>query len=116
MGLNIRAQRKLSLAGFAEGWDECFLMLKAVNEEQRMAWFDVLKDDAPDSVAIPKLRELVNDVVVGGQVVTTNDDGSTSKVALTKEDVPTMVDALNIYWLREVLYVSSGADRLKAAI
>jgi hypothetical protein len=114
MALNIVAERKMSLDGFAEGWSKCYLVLRAVNEEKRMKWGELLRDETDDSVAVPKLQAAAAEVIIGGKVINTNEDGSTEEVSVALEDAPAVVNALGIFWLQEVLLVSSGADRLKA--
>lgn len=116
MAMNIVARRKMSLKGFAEGWDNCYLIVKAVNEERRMELGKLLREDASDEAVIPKMRDVLKDLVLEGVAITTDDDGTTREVAFGKEDVPAVVNALNLHWMQEAISVSTGTDRLKAML
>lgn len=116
MGLNIVANRRMPLKGFAEGWDECYLLVRGVNEARRQEVLAKLGDKPSDDVATKVVKSFCLEVIVGGQVMTTEDDGTTHAVALTLEDVPVVVEALNYAWQQEVAAVATGADRLKAQL
>lgn len=116
MGLNIVANRKLSLKGFAEGWDDCYLMVRGVNEAKRQELQAKLTDKTTDNEAADVLRQACLEFIKGGLVVSTNDDGSTSSVTVESADVPAVVEALNLSWQQEVVAVATGADRLKAML
>lgn len=116
MGLNIVVNRKLSLKGFAEGWDDCYLMVRGVNETKRQELQGKLTDDTTDQDAADLMRQSCLEVITGGLVVSTNEDGTTSKVSVEVADVPVVVEALNLAWQREVVSVATGADRLKAMV
>lgn len=114
MALNIVAKRKVKLEGFAEGWGDAYLLVKAMNEDQRLEFGKKLNPEMDDGESIPILREQVRELLIGGKVVHTEDDGTTKLVDLTPADHEVVVEALNVYWLQEVLLVASGNDRLKA--
>lgn len=114
MALNIVARRKVSMEGFAEGWKEAYLLVKAMNEDERLEFGKKLDSNMPDDESIPILREQVRALLIGGKVVHTEEDGTTKLVDLTPADHEVVVEALNVYWLQEVLLVASGNDRLKA--
>lgn len=135
MGLNIVAKRKFSLKGFAEGWDDCFIIVRAANEQQRKAHTAGLlksqdrmneaiasEDQAQiqavahelEDVADEKVRDFALDLIESGRVVSTKDDGTTELVDFTKEDAPVVVDALGFSWLNSLIEVATGTDRLKA--
>lgn len=114
MGLNIIANRKLGLKGFAEGWDDCYLMVRGVNEAKRQELQDKLTPDTTDAEAAEVMRQACLDVITGGLVITTSEDGTTSSVTVDRKDVPDVVEALNLSWQQEVVSVATGADRLKA--
>lgn len=114
MGLNIVANRKMSLKGFAEGWDNCHLLIRGVNETRRQELQSQLGEKPDDKVAGDLIRSLCLEVIVGGQVITTDADGSTRMVTVAEADVPDVVEALNFAWQQEVASVATGADRLKA--
>lgn len=119
MGLNIAARRKLSLKGFAMGWDNCYLVVKSANEEQRKEWqaaLDGVSDKDREEEATSVLREACLDVIVSGVVMDTNEDGESKEVTFDSSDVPTVVEALNFAWQLEVVGVSTGTDRLKAIL
>lgn len=115
MGLNIVANRKLSLKGFAEGWDDCYLIVRGVNERSRQDLQEKLQGKG-DKEAADIIRQLCLDVIVGGMVISTDDDGSARTVKVELSDVADVVDALNIAWQQEVASVATGADRLKAIL
>lgn len=116
MGLNIVANRKLSLKGFAEGWDDCYLMVRGVSESVRQEMQAKLTDDSTEKDAADLMRQSCLEVITGGLVISTNEDGTTSKVPVDRADVPDVVEALNLAWQREVVSVATGADRLKAIL
>lgn len=116
MGLNIVANRKLSLKGFAEGWDDCYLIIRGVNETKRQELQATLKDKTTDKEAAEVMRQTCLEVIKGGLVITTAEDGSTSSVTLDAADVPVVVEALNLSWQREAVATATGADRLKAMV
>lgn len=115
MALNLVVHRKLSLKGFAEGWDDCYLMIRGVAEDRRQEIAAALdgKDDKGKSTLIGALCQ---EVITGGVVINTKDDGTTEPVEITKPDLPVLVNALNLAWQQEVLAVSTGLDRLKVMI
>lgn len=112
-GLNIVAQRRVSLSEFAEGWGDCYLIVRAANRDKVREWKSQFNDNMPDEQAEELLRKAASEIIVGGLVMSTDDNGTSSPVEVTSEDVPTVVNALNLAWLNEVVGVSSGADRLK---
>lgn len=135
MGLNIVAKRKFSLKGFAEGWDDCFILVRAANETQRKAYAEALlkgrgemyeaiaADDQAkvqglaaelDQMADAKVREFALDLIESGRVVSTKEDGSTELVDFSKADAPVVLDALGFSWTNSLVEVATGADRLKA--
>ena len=135
MGLNIVAHRKYSLKGFAEGWDDAYIMVRAANEQERKIHADkLLKMRADMNKAIAAedqqkiqslgidleveaektVRQFALDLIEGGKVVTTNDDGTTELVAFDKSDAETVVNALGFAWVNDLVTVATGADRLKA--
>lgn len=116
MALNIVARRKVSMEGFAEGWGDAYLLVKAMNEDQRLEFAKKIDPKMEDEESIPILREQVRELLVGGKVVHTDDDGKSKLVDLTPADHETVIEVLNVYWLQEVLLVASGNDRLKARI
>lgn len=135
MSLNIVATRRYSLKGFAEGWDDCFVMVRAANEKDRELFAEVknkmlteiqplMNTDDDTNLKVKMLemeeevdkaqRQLALDLIQSGMVVSTKEDGTTEKVNFTKEDVPVVVDALGPAWLSDIVEVATGADRLKA--
>jgi hypothetical protein len=135
MGLNIVATRKYSLKGFAQGWDDCFVIVKAANETQRKSYADALltmrsemqlaiaeQDDARiqtlgtelDAAADKAVHEFALELIQGGKVMSTNDEGVAELVSFNKDDAPAVVEALGFAWLNDIVEVATGADRLKA--
>lgn len=135
MGLNIVAERKVSLKGFGEGWDDCFIIVRAANETQRKAYAEQLlryrgkmneaiasEDQADiqslaidlDSKADTAVREFASELIQRGKVISTDDEGKSELVAFGKEDIPVIIEALGFSWLNELVEVATGADRLKA--
>lgn len=114
MALNIVAERKVSLKGFAEGWDTCFLRVRSVNEEERIEMGKMLDDiDGSSMENVEKIRLAVRDVLLGGRVMSTDEDGKSRGVTFSKnneEDTEAVIQALNMYWMQEVLFVASGLD------
>ncbi|ETT25263.1 hypothetical protein RR21198_4003 [Rhodococcus rhodochrous ATCC 21198] len=122
LGLNIVAKRKVSLKGFADGWDDCYLIVRSLSEKERKQWSEEAQarqtDDARqnDQLAEELTKKMALDVIVGGVVITTDEDGSQRAVEVTTADVPGVVEALEFYWRNEAVSVATGADRLKAMI
>lgn len=117
MGLNIVAKRKMSLKGFAQGWDDCFLIVRAANEAQRKEWQAALTaGQSTDEVAQGVVRDAALEVIESGVVINTREDGMTEPIEFGKADVADVVDALNFAWQLEVVGISTGTDRLKATI
>lgn len=113
-GLNIVAERKVSLKGFAEGWDDCYLLVRAANPEKAREWAETLKPDTTDEETDKILRGIALELIIGGSVITTKEDGTKEPVVVNKEDVPEVLRHLSFAWVSEVVSVATGADRLKA--
>ncbi|WMM74475.1 hypothetical protein RCF27_09410 [Rhodococcus pyridinivorans] len=117
MALNIVAYRKVSLSGYGEGWDDCYLRVRAANPEQVKSWSEVFESKTlTNEQAEAKFREAANEVVVGGVILNTNEDGSQEKITFDKSQVAEVVAFLDLAALREITFVSSGSDRLKASL
>lgn len=135
MGLNIVATRKYSLKGFAQGWDDCFVIVKAANETQRKSYADKLlamrsemqvaiaeQDQAKiqklgvelDEAADRAAREFALELIQSGRVMSTNDEGVEELTSFDKDDVPAVIEALGFAWVNDIVEVATGADRLKA--
>lgn len=114
MGLNIVAERKMSLKGFAEGWDDCYLIVRSANETKRKEWLAALGTEQTEEVAVQVTRDACLDSIVRGVVMSTDDEGKASATSFDAADVSEVVEALNFAWQQEVLSVATGADRLKA--
>lgn len=114
MGLNIQTTRKMSLSDFGEGWGACYLLVKGVNERKRKEIAPLFDQETPEDGKVDQATLWCLELIVGGRVINTNDDGTTNEVELTPEDVPVVVAALSIPWMVEVLIVAVGGDRLKA--
>lgn len=114
MGLNIVAERKMSLKGFAEGWDDCYLLVRSANEKKRKEWVSALGTEQDEDKATAVTRQACLESIVSGVVMSTSDDGVAHPVNITVADVADVVEALNFVWQQEVLSVATGADRLKA--
>ncbi|TFC63709.1 hypothetical protein E3O62_02460 [Cryobacterium sp. TMT2-15-1] len=117
MPLNLRATRRLSLSGFGIGWDECYLIVKAVSGSEAQESADQI-EELKESNDVKGLNKLVRDYciqnITKGVVINTKDDGSQEPYEFTSDEVSGVVDALNLAWQLEVLAVSTGSDRLKA--
>lgn len=116
MPLNIIAKRRMSLKGFAEGWDDCYLMVKSANETRRKEWLAGLTTDTTDEMASNVIREACLEVIVGGVVLSTAEDGEVRAFEFPAADVPEVVEALNFSWQQEAVAIATGNDRLKAKI
>ncbi|MFF6951828.1 hypothetical protein ACFZAD_24615 [Streptomyces iakyrus] len=134
-GLNIVAKRKVSLAEFAEGWDDCYVMVRAASSKEKAELDEKVdsynlelrelreeKDENARDAKARKLeeklhqfqRECAISLIESGVVMSTNEDGTTESVEFGESDIPYVVDALGFAWIAEILGVSTGADRLKA--
>lgn len=114
MALNLKPKRKLILGeDFAMGWEDCYLVVRSVSDKERD---ELIKgeEQARGEGAEAYLREKCIELITGGVVLSTNDDGSTETVNVTPADIPDVVDALNVAWKQEVLFIATGLDRLKA--
>lgn len=115
MGLNINAKRRLSLKGFAEGWDDCYLLVRAVSSTRAEAMQDELnklKDEDNSKAADALMREYCAENILGGVIMNTI-DGNEVEYEFTKDEAPEVVDNLNAAWQLEVIDISTGVDRLK---
>lgn len=127
MGLNIVAHRKMSLAGFAEGWDSCYLTVRAVSEKQRKAWADEMKTMESSTEGKADRMQLLEDyasdflerqckeVIVGGVIMNTDEDGNTAEYKLTEADISELTSFFSFSWQQEIVSTATGANRLKAA-
>lgn len=114
MGINIVAHRKVSLNGFAEGWDDCYLRVRALSEPKRAEWSDKVNARANDQEYSSILRQACLDAVVGGVIMNTDENGVAARYEFSAADVADVVDALSIAWQGEVMEIATGSDRLKA--
>lgn len=116
MGLNIVAKRKMSLKGFAEGWDDCYLMIRSASETKRKEWLTSLEKGTDDENASNVIRDACLEVIVGGVVMSTDENGVASAAEVTTADVSDVVEAMNFSWQQEAISISTGNDRLKARV
>ena len=119
MGLKINATRTMSLNGFANGWDDCFLTVKAVRTKDAEVTFDQIEafKDSEDASGLTALLEsFCTENILSGTVMTTTEDGKQEPYSFSKSETPEVVAELNTAWMLEVLDVSTGNDRLKAKI
>lgn len=114
MGLNIQAYRRVSLKGFALGWDNCYVKVRAVNEAQRTRYQQELGDTKDETVATAVTKQACKDVIVGGVILNTTEDGHEESYEFSRDDVDEVVEALSFPWQTEILSIATGADRLKA--
>jgi len=117
MGLNIKATRRVSLNGFAIGWEDCYLIVNALKDEEARAVAQRV-DEAESADNEAALNAALNEFalanIVGGAIINTNDEGQQERIEFSREDVPAVVAALGIAWIIEALSVATGADRLKS--
>jgi hypothetical protein len=116
MALYIVAKRKMSLKGFAEGWDDCYLLIRSASETKRKEWLASLEKGTDDENASGVIRGACLEIIVGGVVMSTDENGVASPVEVAPTDVPDVVEAMNFSWLQEAVSVATGNDRLKARI
>ncbi|WKK71448.1 hypothetical protein Q0F99_19100 [Rathayibacter oskolensis] len=114
MKLNIVAHRKVSLKGFAEGWDDCYLRVRALSEPKRAEWSAKVDARVDDAEYGQILRQACIDAVVGGVIMNTDEAGVASSYEFSTGEVADVVDALSIAWQGEVMEIATGSDRLKA--
>lgn len=135
MGLNIAATRTVSLKEFADGWDGAFIKVRAASTTEQKAQQERLKpllaelQEDQDSGNIEKARaaamkvdeeadrlsrEFAEQLIIGGKVISTKEDGTTELVEFGKDDIPAVLDALSFFWINHIVEIASGADRLKA--
>lgn len=137
MGLNIVATRRYDLSDFAEGWDGAYVIVKVPNAQVRQEYVDFMArvqidmnteiEDLPvsksaaaisakyDDIADKKVAEMALQLIVRGEVVSTDDEtGKSELTKFDKEDVAVVVDALGFAWLTEIVRLALGNDRLKA--
>lgn len=135
MALNITAQRTLSLAGFANGWDDAYILVRTATEKERREYITGIteinakvipvSEDGDSTEAIKNnlavdaeieqfARTLAAKVIVGGKVMTTLDDGSQELVPFSKSDTPVVLEALSFGWVNEVIDTAVGGTGPKA--
>lgn len=136
MGLNIVATRKYDLAGFGEGWDGAYLIVKVPNSKDRQTYLDDTNEigkkidaetagltDATkideirakyDAIAEEKVFEATKKAIVSGEVVNTKEDGSVELVKIEPSDISYVVDSLGFFWCTDILSFAFGTNGLKA--
>lgn len=117
MGLNIRATRRVSLAEFATGWDDCFLTVSVIPgnaAEVLQDKIDLCKkmDDAKGLSQL--LQDTCSEAIQGGVILNTDDSGEQSSYKFSKDEAPEVVAALGDAWCIHVIDVATGTDRLKS--
>lgn len=116
MALNMKALRKVSLKGFAIGWDDCYVIVEAVGRAEGNALNQKLEElrDSDDTQGLELLvRQFVTEHTVKGLVMSTDENGVESPQEFGRDDVAQVVDFMNFAWQVEVMSVATGADRLK---
>lgn len=114
MSLNITAQRRVDLSDFGTGWDDCFLIVKAMNTKDLKEWQDLIKRDANDDDTIDSLYgERLKLIMTGGVIMNTNEDGVEEKYKVQPEDVSDVVDAIGPVYKQRALMIAAGTYGLK---
>lgn len=126
MTLNIVASRKVSLAGFAEGWDNCYVTVRAISEKTRKAWSDEMETKQAElegseegkqnleKYAIEFLDRQCRDVITGGVIMNTDKEGTTSEYTLSASEIPDLLEFLSFSWQQQIVSTATGTNRLKA--
>lgn len=116
MGLNLTGNRRMSLKGFALGWDDCYLIIKVISRPEAQELndrVDALQGTRDEKALDALLRDFLVEHIVSGMIINTLDDGTQEPHELSKDEVPQLLDFLNFSWQIEAVSIASGADRLK---
>lgn len=116
MGLNLNAKRRVSLNGFAVGWDDCYLFVKAMNRDAAAELQDKIEvlREANDIKGLDALLvEFLKSNILNGVVMNTLDDGTQEPYEFKHDEAGEVIEYFNTAWQLEVLEVATGADRLK---
>lgn len=118
MGLNIKATRRMSLAEFAEGWDDCYLTVSVIDGKEAESIqdrIDELRKQKDERGLTDLISETCNRVVQGGVVINTDEkDGSQTEYRFSKDEVQEVVEAIGDAWRIEAFNTATGTDRLKS--
>lgn len=113
MPLNISVERKVSLADFGIGWENCYVAVKPATVGVIDA-FEKALDGAADAAVTAAYRDFARSVITGAVVLVQDADGSRGERAVGSGEVEEVVQVLDLPALIDVMQVSRGADRLKA--
>lgn len=114
MALKINATRRVSLEGFAIGWDNCYLIVRALSEAESTDLSAQVEAAGQDDAKVHSiLTAFCNANILRGVILNTNEEGDEERYEIKKNDVPEVTAALGLAWKLEVLSIASGSDRLK---
>ncbi|MGO4470333.1 hypothetical protein AB4Y95_00140 [Arthrobacter sp. M-10] len=92
---SIALHKRVSLAGIADGWDECFAVVSLATYEEGRAANDLFGSKVADDEGYKFQTDLVTKHFVSGKVLTVLDDGTEGIGDLTVEDATTYIPISN---------------------
>jgi len=92
---SIALHKRVSLAGIADGWDDCFAIVSLGTYEEGKATNELLGSQATDEEGYKFQTDLVTKHFVSGKVLTVLDDGTEGLGDLTVEDATTYTPISN---------------------
>nr|WP_218681327.1 hypothetical protein [Rhodococcus qingshengii] len=114
MGLNIVVDRRVDLSDFGQGWDGCFLIVRAMNSDQLEEYQEKILGVAQDDTASTLMDEKLSELIIGGKIMNTDQEtGKAKSLMFDVEDVPDVVAALGLTFKQRALMVSAGTYGLK---
>lgn len=116
MAINVKATRKVSLKGFAIGWDDCFLIVNTVSgsaSKELNQRIDELQETKDVNALNVLLSNFCTENILKGKIMNTDDNGSAVLYEFSMEETADVVDVLNTAWQLEVISIATGTDRLK---
>lgn len=116
MGLNLKAQRRVSLDEFAEGWEGCYVIVEAIGGKEARE-LDVKAREIFERKDEDELNAFMLEVlaprVKRGRIINTGDDGTAAPYEFNADEAAEVLSFVNFAWQSEILGVATGSDRLK---
>lgn len=108
MGLTLSINKKFSLEGLGDGWgQDCFIRVKSADVSTMRSYKDAGLEKLSGLDAVEKEIEIMTPIVLGGAVMSTQEDGSIERVEFGREDAKdvlsmlpgTVIDELFVFML-----------------
>lgn len=95
MALTLSINKNFSLEGLGEGWgDDCFIRVKSADVSTMRAYKDAGLEDLAGLDAVEKEIEILTPTVLGGAVMSTDEDGTIKRVEFSRDEAKDVLDML----------------------